>query len=1103
MHTWCYIVVLVERYLTGLFQEHHGLEQLNLNSTNEQKSFIATETLTDSLNVASKSSVVIKEQPENKELSLEVKDDTKMNYDEKSKIDVPTLDVDEEPEIAGAETESISVDIKEGTKAEEIKKVKKIVKKKAKKSDKSESLKEVPMDEKELPENKEPPMEVKDDTKMNYDEKSKIDVPNFSLEEEPEFAGAETESKFVDNEEVTKVEETKKVKKAVKKKAKKSEMSDSLKEVPMDEKHDESETEIIDDSKINSSLTEEEEIVPDNTDTVSNVSASVPEEMLDISNENMDQDNVDFKLKESRKQEEPTKQMSQKKPIKMKPKPETSNQKENLETLPFGLKLKKTETVKSKIAETKLELPKLKHHEFENVPEDTSIEEMTKIKLTKLIVNKDEREKIKKIKRKVKPKNNPDPMEEHSEAETEDSNLLDKNQEENSINTAEFGDVKSIDIDVEEEEEIEDEKDENLYLPEVASASKKPQPVKEAVSERSKPKEEHPIEESIKIPQLKPTKTSKPKIKEAEREIVVLKHHEFESKPLETDEEKIGSIQLGSVIKTKPIKPKKVPKVKSKTATEDEDHEPTQVSETDSEDINKIENFPEEIIEVEDAEMKDEGEDMPQTPVNSHNYNADMVERRSKSVSLSEKVEKVSDDADTLSNASSLVPEEILDISNNKKEEPSKQISQKKQIRMKPKPDIAKQKEDVESLLFGKKLRKTETVKSKVEETRLELPKLKHHEFENVPKDTSNEEVTIIKLSEEILSRDEKEMVKKVKRKVRTKKVVPMGEPSEIEDVVIKDDVEKPEFEDEKMENKVVDIPEAPITVPTSNEEKLDEEPQPIKKVASKRNKLTEEKAKDEPVSLPKLKPAKTNKSKIEEAERENVQLKHHEFENKPLETDEEKCGPILLGTPIDVKPTKVKQVPKIKTKKASKVPDPVSAEELDVDEEKINIEEIMPEVDLEDSAKVLKTESSHNKPAIKMATQVGIDVTKESASLKERDPIVPPAAAVAKKHSDTEKVEIPAYLNFPSDQGIIMNEDMTEDTTEKLMSPESTISEVIHEDSGPKLALVENQTVSNISKKVKRIKKPKADQIIPIIRETPVTNETVTEEKVSSLLFP
>merc|ERR1712130_315789 len=266
---------------------------------------------------------------------------------------------------------------------------------------------------------------------------------------------------------------------------------------------------------------------------------------------------------------------------------------------------------------------------------------------------------------------------------------------------------------------------------------------------------------------------------------------------------------------------------------------------------------------------KNDGDEISQSP-----EKVDVFEKESVSDIISEDEEKVPDDTNTSckTNVSMQVPVEILDISNNsvqskdkdsvKEVESTKQISQKKQIKIKPKPEVTKQKENVESLPFVKKLRKTETVKSKVEEIKLELPKLKHHEFENVPKDTSNEEVTIIKLSEEILSRDEKEMVKKVKRKVRTKKVVPMGEPSEIEDVVIKDDVEKPEFEDEKMENKVVDIPEAPITVPTSNEEKLDEEPQPIKKVASKRNKLTEEKAKDEPVSLPKLKPAKTNKSK-------------------------------------------------------------------------------------------------------------------------------------------------------------------------------------------------------------------------------------------------
>merc|ERR1712130_424984 len=81
-----------------------------------------------------------------------------------------------------------------------------------------------------------------------------------------------------------------------------------------------------------------------------------------------------------------------------------SEQKEK--AFPFGKKLKKAETVKLQIKETKLELPKLKHHEFENIPKDTDEEQLSNIKLSKLIKTENEESKIKKeeTKRKLKKK---------------------------------------------------------------------------------------------------------------------------------------------------------------------------------------------------------------------------------------------------------------------------------------------------------------------------------------------------------------------------------------------------------------------------------------------------------------------------------------------------------------------------------------------------------------------------------------------------------------------------------------------------------------------------------------------------------------------------
>merc|ERR1712130_361735 len=182
-----------------------------------------------------------------------------------------------------------------------------------------------------------------------------------------------------------------------------------------------------------------------------------------------------------------------------------------------------------------------------------------------------------------------------------------------------------------------------------------------------------------------------------------------------------------------------------------------------------------------------------------------------------------------------------------------------------------------------------------------------------------------IKLTKVLLNREDKEINKKIKRKVKTKKNVPKEEISE-------DQEENPESCDVKPHNNVVedkdeemqevDIQQTPEAT-ASNVEEIVEEPQPTKKPDMKRTKFKEEKVTGESVNLPTLKPTKTNKPKIIEAEREVVQLKHHEFESKPLETDEEKCSSIQLGSPIEVKPNKVKKIPKVKPKPTSKVPDP------------------------------------------------------------------------------------------------------------------------------------------------------------------------------------
>merc|ERR1712073_159346 len=81
--------------------------------------------------------------------------------------------------------------------------------------------------------------------------------------------------------------------------------------------------------------------------------------------------------------------------------------KDEYEKLPFGAKLRKTETVKRKIDETKMETVQLKNHKFEVKPQETDVEKTSNIILGKALASLDEdkktdkKRKIKKQKKKV------------------------------------------------------------------------------------------------------------------------------------------------------------------------------------------------------------------------------------------------------------------------------------------------------------------------------------------------------------------------------------------------------------------------------------------------------------------------------------------------------------------------------------------------------------------------------------------------------------------------------------------------------------------------------------------------------------------------------
>merc|ERR1711997_506628 len=72
------------------------------------------------------------------------------------------------------------------------------------------------------------------------------------------------------------------------------------------------------------------------------------------------------------------------------------NNQENDEPLfKQGLKLRKTELVKRPIEKTAIEVPKLKHHSFENIPQEVTNEQHSDIKLTKLLPELQKRKKKK------------------------------------------------------------------------------------------------------------------------------------------------------------------------------------------------------------------------------------------------------------------------------------------------------------------------------------------------------------------------------------------------------------------------------------------------------------------------------------------------------------------------------------------------------------------------------------------------------------------------------------------------------------------------------------------------------------------------------------
>jgi hypothetical protein len=129
--------------------------------------------------------------------------------------------------------------------------------------------------------------------------------------------------------------------------------------------------------------------------------------------------------------------------------------------------------------------------------------------------------------------------------------------------------------------------------------------------------------------------------------------------------------------------------------------------------------------------------------------------------------------------------------------------------------------------------------------------------------------------------------------------------------------------------------------------------------------------------------------------------------------------------------------------------------------------------------------------------------VESEEVGRKPKDPVVQPAAAIEKKHSDTERVSLPTFMNFPSEQGVAII------PQEGLLEPSKPanyekVSETVQEE---KLT----QKIGKTKPLVKALGKKKAppqepdtgspDQSTPIPKPM-VTSETVTTMEVLERLL-
>jgi hypothetical protein len=432
---------------------------------------------------------------------------------------------------------------------------------------------------------------------------------------------------------------------------------------------------------------------------------------------------------------------------------------------------------------------------------------------------------------------------------------------------------------------------------------------------------------------------------------------------------------------------------------------------------------------------------------------------------------------------------------------------------------------------FTIKLKKSETIKRPIEGAKLEEIDLKHHEFEFEPQTPEDELISQIRLTTplSIQVEDSEDDIKKKKKIITKKKVKKPG----------KEKIEEPQMQssNSESEDKEVFILEDAVIEPAHNpDDECITKPElvpnkPIQQNKSKKDrnvKNKEDKQEEGTFVKPKLKKSEPVKRDIKSPEIEKVRLKSHAFEMHPQDIPMEQKSNIRLHKPLqnlsdDKGEKKEKKIVKKKKKKEPNVKDSESTEnERETTEEnKISppkpesVTEItqkapikandISEVDIESPVEEIGEEFNESdaiikenaivlrekdqKRARKVSPQVGFrpqmgqeDVNIEEVERKERDPIAIPGAAVVKKHSDFDKVELPTFLNFPTDQGELVDLDETEEKYTK-------VDEIM-----PITSLVdEEETLGRADSKIEDTKVMKT-----IITKTVKKEENIPEEIIS-----